>query len=431
MSYNMMDYRKKYQIIVPALSLLCLLVLFLPFISKGDYSMSLFSLFLASFGMDGNTLAAATMKNYSMTRLIFILPVLALIVSIALPLAAHKKVSYRIVDVVLVISLACYFLILVSICKKVNATGLLSSKLYIKNFNITFWLEVILLFAALSQAFKATRSSIVHIILGVLSIIWVSPILWVVMTSFRGETGSYFTSFWPTKWTLSNYTRLFTETDIFNFPRWFFNTFIIACFSCIFSSFYVLAVSFSMSRLRFKMRKPFMNIALILGMFPGFMSMIAIYYILKGIGLTEGVLKMVSLVLVYSGGAGLGFYTAKGFFDTIPKSVDEAAMIDGATKFEIFWKITIPLSKPIIVNTLVTAFMGPWLDFIFCRVIAGTEAKYFTVAVGLWNMLTKENIQIFYTRFFAGAVLVSIPISILFIATQKYYADGLSGAVKG
>ena len=300
-----------------------------------------------------------------------------------------------------------------------------------KNFQFTFWIEAILLFVALFQSFKATKSSIVHIILAVLSIIWVSPILWVIMTSFRGETGSYFTSFWPTKWTLSNYTRLFTETDIFNFPRWFLNTFIIACFSCIISSFYVLAVSFSMSRMRFKMRKPFMNIALILGMFPGFMSMIAIYYILKGVGLTEGVLKMVSLVLVYSGGAGLGFYIAKGFFDTIPKSIDEAASIDGATKFQIFWRITIPLSKPIIVYTLVTSFMGPWLDFIFCRVIAGTDAKYFTVAVGLWNMLTKENIQAFYTRFFAGAVLVSIPISILFIATQKYYSDGLSGAVKG
>ncbi len=431
MSYNMMDYRKKYQIIVPVFSLLALVFLFFPFVSKGNYSMSLFSLFLASIGMDGNTLAAATIKNYSLTKLIFVLPVILLVVSAILPLVAHKKSSYHIADIALVVSLACHFLIMVSICKKVNATGLLDSKFYVKNFQFTFWIEAILLFVALFQSFKATKSSIVHIILAVLSIIWVSPILWVIMTSFRGETGSYFTSFWPTKWTLSNYTRLFTETDIFNFPRWFLNTFIIACFSCIISSFYVLAVSFSMSRMRFKMRKPFMNIALILGMFPGFMSMIAIYYILKGVGLTEGVLKMVSLVLVYSGGAGLGFYIAKGFFDTIPKSIDEAASIDGATKFQIFWRITIPLSKPIIVYTLVTSFMGPWLDFIFCRVIAGTDAKYFTVAVGLWNMLTKENIQAFYTRFFAGAVLVSIPISILFIATQKYYSDGLSGAVKG
>lgn len=431
MSYNMMDYRKQYRIIVPVVTLLALICFFLPFVSRDNYSMSLFSLFLASLGSDGNTLAAATIENYSITRMIFTLPVILLVISIVLPLIAHKKITYRITDFALVITMICYFFIMVSTCKKVNATGLLTGKLYVKNFGFGFWIGAIILFIALAQSFKATKSSVVHIVLGVLAIIWVSPILWVIMTSFRGETGSYFTTFFPTKWTLSNYTRLFTETDIFNFPRWFMNTLIIACCSCILSSFYVLAVSFSMSRMRFKLRKPFMNIALILGMFPGFMSMIAVYYILKGVGLTEGAMKMVSLVLVYSGGAGLGFYIAKGFFDTIPKSIDEAASIDGATKFQIFRQITIPLSKPIIVYTLVTSFMGPWLDFIFCRVIAGADAKYYTVAVGLWNMLTKENIQQFYTRFFAGAVLVSIPISILFVATQKYYSEGLSGAVKG
>lgn len=431
MSYNMMDYRKQYRIIVPVITLLALVCTFLPFVSKGDYSMSLFSMFLAAVGSNGNALAAAAAENYGALKLILILPTICLIIAAIMPLTAHKKVSYRIADAALIITLICYFIIMVTTCKKVNATGLLGGKIFVKNFGFGFWLGAILVFAALSQAFKATKSSVVYIVLAVLAMIWVSPILWVIMTSFRGEVGSHFTTFWPTKWTLSNYTRLFTETDIFNFPRWFMNTLIVATCSCILASFYVLAVSFSMSRMRFKLRKPFMNVALILGMFPGFMSMIAVYYILKGIGLTEGALKMVSLVLVYSGGAGLGFYIAKGFFDTIPKSIDEAASIDGATKFQIFSRITIPLSKPIIVYTVVTSFMGPWLDFIFCRVIAGADARYYTVAVGLWNMLTKENIQQFYTRFFAGSVLVSIPISILFIATQKYYSDGLSGAVKG
>ena len=194
----------------------------------------------------------------------------------------------------------------------------------------------------------------------------------------------------------------------------------------------VIAVSYCMSRLRFKMRKPFMNIALVLGMFPGFMSMFAIYYILKGLGFLEtGTLKQIALIMVYSGGAGLGFYMAKGFFDTIPLTIDEAAYIDGASKWETFKYITLPLSKPIITHTLLTAFMGPWTDYIFAKVILGQDTKYYTIAIGLWTMLEKEYINTYYTQFYAGCVLISIPISILFLMTQKCYVEGLSGAVKG
>ena len=278
---------------------------------------------------------------------------------------------------------------------------------------------------------KFIVNSIVHIFLAILVVIWVLPIVWVILISFRGESGAYTTAFLPQSYTIDNYVRLFTETDIFNFPLWFGNTFLVACCSCVIATFYTLSVSYVMSRMRFKMRKPFMNIALILGMFPGFMSMIAVYYILKAVGLTEGALKLVALVLVYSGGAGLGFYVAKGFFDTIPKAIDEAACIDGCTRWQIFTKITIPLSKPIIVQTILSAFMSPWMDFIFAKVIAGSEARYYTVAIGLWNMLTRENITNFYTRFAAGAVLVSIPIAILFLSMQKYYMESNAGAVKG
>ena len=278
---------------------------------------------------------------------------------------------------------------------------------------------------------KFIVNSLVHIFLAILVVIWVLPIVWVILISFREEAGAYTTTFLPKSYTINNYVRLFTETDIFNFPLWFGNTFLVACCSCVIATFYTLSVSYVMSRMRFKMRKPFINIALILVMFPGFMSMIAVYYILKSVGLTEGALKLVALVLVYSGGAGLGFYVAKGFFDTIPKAIDEAACIDGCTRWQIFTKITIPLSKPIIVQTILSAFMGPWMDFIFAKVIAGSEARYYTVAIGLWNMLTRENITNFYTRFAAGAVLVSIPIAILFLSMQKYYMESNAGAVKG
>ena len=278
---------------------------------------------------------------------------------------------------------------------------------------------------------KFISNSIVHVFLAVLSVIWVLPIIWVVLISFRAENGAYTSTFLPQAYTIDNYVRLFTDTDIFNFPLWFWNTLIVAIFSCIISTFYVLSVSYVMSRLRFKLRKKFMNIALILGMFPGFMAMIAVYYILKGVGLTTGALKLVSLVLVYSAGSCLLFYVAKGFFDTIPKAIDEAAIIDGCTRWQVFTKVIIPLSKPIIVQTIIQAFMAPWMDFIFARVIAGSEPQYYTVAVGLWNMLTKENITNYYTRFAAGAVIVSIPIAILFCSVQKYYMESNAGAVKG
>ncbi len=274
---------------------------------------------------------------------------------------------------------------------------------------------------------------IVHVFLTILSIIWLFPVFWIVLLSFRDQRGQYIKSFWPEpgSFTLANYQKLFLETDIFNFPRWFVNTLLIAVVSCILTTFFILAVSYTMSRLRFKMRKPMLNIALVLGMFPGFLAMIAVYYILKSLGLTEGPKVYIALIMVYSGGAGLGFYISKGFFDTIPRSIDEAAMIDGATRWQIFTKIIMPLSKPIVVYTLLMAFMAPWLDFIFAKVIVGTNQEYYTVAVGLYTMLTKENIVNWYTPFAAGAVIVSIPVAALFIYLQKYYAEGLIGSVKG
>jgi len=271
-----------------------------------------------------------------------------------------------------------------------------------------------------------------HILLAVLSVIWVLPICYVILTSFRGEPGAYKTYIFPKEYTLDNYKNLLADNPILDFKQWFFNTLIIALITMLISGFMVIAVSYCMSRLRFKMRKPFMNVALILGMFPGFMSMFAIYYILKGLGFLEtGLLKQIALILCYSGGAGLGFYMAKGFFDTIPKTIDEAAYIDGASKWETFIHITLPMSKPIITHTLLTAFMGPWTDYIFAKVILGQDTKYYTIAIGLWTMLEKEYINTYYTQFYAGCVLISIPISILFLLTQKCYVEGVSGAVKG
>ena len=271
----------------------------------------------------------------------------------------------------------------------------------------------------------------VHVFLAMLAAVWVLPIFWIILTSFRAEQGSYVSTFFPKGYTLANYIKLFTDRNVLNFPRMFGNTLIIAVFTCIISTFFVLSVSYSLSRMRFKLRKPYMNLAMILGLFPGFMAMIAEYYILKALGLTEGSAVRLALIIVYSAGTGLGFQIAKGYFDTIPRSVDEAAIMDGATQGQVFTRITMPLSKPIIIYTVMTSFIAPWVDFIFAKVIVRANADQFTVAIGLWNMLQKEYINQWYTSFAAGAVIISLPIAILFVYMQKFYVEGMSGAVKG
>ena len=272
---------------------------------------------------------------------------------------------------------------------------------------------------------------LVHVFLAVLALIWVLPILWIILTSFRAEPGAYTNTFLPQGYTLNNYIKLLTDRNVLNFPKMFMNTLIIAIFNCIVSTFFVLSVSYSLSRMRFGFRKPYMNMAMILGLFPGFMTMIAQYFILKSMGLTEGSSIRIGLIVVYCACTGLGFQISKGFFDTIPKSIDEAAIIDGATQWQVFTRITMPLSKPIIIYTVMISFIAPWIDFIFAKVLCRANSDQFTVAIGLWNMLQKEYIYQWYTCFAAGAVLISIPIAILFLFMQRFYVEGMSGAVKG
>jgi arabinogalactan oligomer/maltooligosaccharide transport system permease protein len=278
---------------------------------------------------------------------------------------------------------------------------------------------------------KRITNLFVHLSLAVLAFIWLLPIIWIVLTSFRAEKGSYVNSFFPKSYTLNNYIKLFTDRTVLNFPRMFTNTLIIAIFTCLISTFFVVSVAYSLSRMRFKMRKPYMNMAMILGLFPGFMSMIAQYYLLKTMGLTEGGMIRIALIIAYSACAGMGFQIAKGYLDTIPKSIDEAAIMDGASQWQVFTQIIMPLSKPIIIYTTLTSFIAPWVDFIFANVLCGANSKQFTVAIGLWNMLQKEYIHQWYTAFAAGAVVISIPIAIIFLLMQKYYVEGVSGAVKG
>ncbi len=267
-----------------------------------------------------------------------------------------------------------------------------------------------------------------QIVLTILAIVWFLPILWIVLTSFRGEGGRFVPYFIPKELTLQNYQTLFQSIH-YPFPQWFANTLKIAVCSCLISTTITLCMAYVFSRLRFKLRKRMMQVALVLNMFPSFMSMIAVYYLLKAVGLVQSHL---ALVLLYSSGAALSFYIAKGFFDTVPRALDESALIDGATKAQVFTKITLPLSKPIIVYTALTAFMSPWMDFIFAKVILGDDIEKYTVAIGLFTMMDKEVGASMFMPFTAGCILVAIPISMVFMFMQRFYVEGVTGgAVKG
>ena len=278
---------------------------------------------------------------------------------------------------------------------------------------------------------KLITDTVVHIFLAVMCVIWLLPLFYILMHSFRAEKGQFVSTFLPTTYTLDNYIKLFTDKSIMNFPKMFMNTFVIAIFSCAISTFFVLSVSYCTSRIKWKMRKPYMNMAMVINLFPGFMSMMAVYFILKAMGLTEGKMIPVALVICFCSGAGVGFHIMKGYMDTIPKSLDEAAYLDGATKWQTFTRVTLPLCKPMIVYQVITSFMGPWMDFILAKLIVRAEAKYFTVSIGLWSMLEREYVTRWFTRFCAGSVLIAIPIALLYIFTQKFYQEAMSGAVKG
>ena len=281
------------------------------------------------------------------------------------------------------------------------------------------------------RAKRLTGDIITYIILAAMCVIWLMPFFWVIMQSFRDGIGQYISTFLPKAYTLNNYKALFTDFSVMNFPRMFLNTFFIACCTCVISTFFVLAVSYALSRVKWKMRKPYMNMAMVITLFPSFMSMVAVYFILKALGMTEGDKIYLSLIICYSAGAGVGFHVMKGYMDTIPKALDEAAMIDGCTRWQVFTRVTLPLCKPMIVYQVITSFMGPWMDFVFAKVIAGAKSQYWTVSIGLFNMLEKEYVEVWFVRFCAGAVLVSIPIAVLYLLTQKMYQEAMSGAVKG
>ena len=279
---------------------------------------------------------------------------------------------------------------------------------------------------------NGTYFTIRHLILLILAVFWLLPIIWLVLNSFSEFQGRNIRQFIPEEFSLTAYRLLLFDTGdtVARFPVWFQNTLTIAIFTCLISSLFVLMVSYAISRMRFRGRRTLMSIGVTLGLFPGFLAMIAVYFIMKSFDLTN---SHIGLILIYSGSSGLGYLIAKGFFDTISETLSESARIDGATELQIFMQIILPLSKPIIVYTVIAAFLAPWADFMFARIMLNSGiATDWTVAIGLYNMLDRSFINSHFARFCAGGVLVSIPLSILFVIMQKFYVEGItSGSVKG
>ena len=277
------------------------------------------------------------------------------------------------------------------------------------------------------KAVNTISNTLIYILLICITIIWLIPFVCIVLQSFRCESTHMVGYVIPKQWGLDNYYRLFTTS----FPRWYTNTFIIALVSAVMQTIITLCMSYTLSRFRFKLRQPLMRFMLILGMFPGMLGMIILYNVLKDLGLTEAN-AVPGLILVNVASAGMGYYVSKGFFDTIPKSLDEAARIDGATRLQVLTHVILPLSKPIVIYTVLTAFMGPWGDFVFARYISMNNVQGMNVAVGLYSWLNVDQINSNYTMFCAGGVLVALPVTLLFMFLQKYYVEGVTGgAVKG
>lgn len=278
---------------------------------------------------------------------------------------------------------------------------------------------------------RGVDTAVRHLVLIGLSVIWLVPIVWLLVTSFSDYAGINFRTFFPSGYTLNNYINiLFHPDSVAQFPRWFCNTLIVACFNCIISTAFVLMVAYAMSCCQFRGKRLLQNLSVTVNLFPGVLAMIAVYFVLRYLDLTN---SYAGLIMVYAGSSGLGYLICKGFFDTVPVSLREAAKLDGASEAQTFFKVVLPMSKPILVYTVINSFMTPWTDFVMAKMIlnSGISADW-TVSIGLYNMLSRTLVNNYFALFCAGSVIVSIPISVLFVIMQKFYVEGItSGADKG
>lgn len=270
---------------------------------------------------------------------------------------------------------------------------------------------------------KLFNVAITCMILLIVVFVFVFPILWLILASFSKSGSLYsFKGFFPSEYSFDTFNKLFTDTDLYDYPSWFGNTLFISSMSSLLGTILTILTAYCMSRFRFKSRKALMKTTLVLGMFPSFMTMTAVYLLMTQFNLIN---QQWGLILIYSAGAPMGYLTQKGFFDTISISIDEAARMDGASSFKIFWRIIMPLAAPMIVYTMLSSFVWPWSDFILPKLLLKNK-ELWTVAVGLMSLDNTE-----FARFAAGSAFIAVPIVIFYFALSKFLISGMSaGAVK-
>ena len=273
---------------------------------------------------------------------------------------------------------------------------------------------------------RAADHILTYTLLLVMSLVFLFPCLWLILASLS-KTGSLydFKGFFPSAFSLQTFIDLFTDdvNGLYPYKTWFFNTLYVAVCSALLGTVLVLLTAYVMSRFRFNGRDTIKKTTLVLGMFPGFMGMTAVYIIMTQLGLIN---HLESLIFFYAATTPVSYMVQKGYFDSIPAALFEAARLDGATNLEVFLKITLPLSKPMVVYTMLTQFAWPWSDVLLPKLLL-KDRNMWTVAVGLFNLPETH-----FARFAAGSVFIAIPIVILYFCLVKNIVNGLTaGSVNG
>ncbi len=273
---------------------------------------------------------------------------------------------------------------------------------------------------------KLADSFFTYFLLIFMSVVFLFPCLWLILASLSKSGSLYdFKGFFPKAFSLDTFISLFTDdvNGLYPYKKWFFNTLYVASGSCILGTILVILTGYVMSRFRFKGRDALKKTTLVLGMFPGFMGLTAVYIIMTQLNLVN---KLTALIFFYASTAPAAYMVQKGYFDSIPNNIYEAARLDGCTQLQVFTRITLPLSKPMIVYTVLTQFAWPWSDVLLPKLLL-KDRNLWTVAVGLFSLPETH-----FARFAAGSVFIAVPIVILYFCLVKYLVNGLTaGSVKG
>jgi arabinogalactan oligomer/maltooligosaccharide transport system permease protein len=275
------------------------------------------------------------------------------------------------------------------------------------------------------RTFQIINKTIITIVLTIVAMAVLYPLIYLVSAAFAPGNSISSLNIIPFKdgVTLEHYRFLFNNT---NYMLWFKNTFLIALGTSVTTVLTCAIAAYVFSRFRFPFKKSMMLSLLILQIFPSFVGMVAIYVILLRIG---GLDTLWGMVLIYlAGNIPYNTWLVKSYIDSIPRSLDEAARIDGASNARTFFQIVLPLAKPIIIFLAITSFTGPWMEFVFSKMILRSNTKQ-TLALGLFSFVTDKKNE--FTTFCAGALIIAIPFVIFFVLTQRILVTSLSsGALK-